>query len=317
MYFSPCSHPHPNTTLTQSLSEKISSTVDSSCSLAVSVSSDPDVPSLPRSNSSAITIVTPATESSSSSSKREGMRRADRIAAASDISNASSLSFSSISGLSPSSSSNSSSRRTLDVTTNVTVVSDGDDGDEEEEEEEKEEEEGRYSRASSPTRCPHHLRHIPSLHLDVPRKQVPQRRSTMAHQQTCSLHCHLPSRPLGVLMVFRRRQQHTRRSDDTSQDISSSIYDRPWPSRPTREVAVQATPSVEDSLGQSHVDASDGDVSSDYCRYLSESGVSQASQCEDVVTAAGDNSGREGGKITLKKCLLLVKSLLVYKLISH
>ncbi|BHF69551.1 hypothetical protein SprV_0301259700 [Sparganum proliferum] len=355
--------PTPITTLTQSLSEKISSTVDSSCSLAVSVSSDPDVSSLPRSNSSAITIVTPATESSSSSrreemsradrtatasvisntsslsfssisglssssssnsinrissSRREEMSRDDRTATASVISNTSSLSFSSISGLSSSSSSNSSSRRTLNVTTNATVVSDGDDGDDEKEqedddddddEEEEEEGEGRYSRASSPTRCPHHLRHISSPHLDMPRKRVPHRRSTMAHQQTCSLHRHLPLHPLGVLMVFRWRHQHTRQADDTSQDISSSIYDRPWPTRPKRDAAVQASPSVEDWFGQSQVvDASDGEVSSGYQRYLGDSGVSQASQCGNVVLAAGDCSGRgeelmavdanDGGELT-------------------
>nr|VZI46778.1 unnamed protein product [Spirometra erinaceieuropaei] len=97
--------PTPITTPTQSLSENISSAVDSSGSLAVSVSSDQHVSSLPRSYSSAITIVTSATESSSSSSsssKREETSRDDRIATASVISNTSSLSFSSISGISSS-----------------------------------------------------------------------------------------------------------------------------------------------------------------------------------------------------------------------
>ncbi|KAL7059525.1 hypothetical protein AAHC03_013657 [Spirometra sp. Aus1] len=150
----------------------------------------------------------------------------------------------------------------------------------------------------------------------MPRKRVPQRRPTMAHQQTCSLHLHPPLRSLGVLMVFHWRHQHTRRSDDTSQDISSSIYDLPWSSRPKRDAAVQATPSVEDSLGHSQVDASECDALGDYHRYLSENGVSQVSQCADVVTAAGDNSLPGEGKITLKKCLFLTKSLLVGQLIS-
>ncbi|VDK44119.1 unnamed protein product [Dibothriocephalus latus] len=60
-------------------------------------------------------------------------------------------------------------------------------------------------------------------------------------------HCLLLFCPLGVLMLVRWGQELTKHADDTSEDVSSSIYDWSWPPIAMKEIAVQTTPSPGDS----------------------------------------------------------------------
>ncbi|VDN16694.1 unnamed protein product, partial [Dibothriocephalus latus] len=164
-------------------------------------------------------------------------------------------------------------------------------GEEGEEMEEEGEEAGRYTRVPSPSSCASHLRSISSPEVEGPRKRVPKSPSTKSYQETNSLRRHLPRRPCGVLMLVRWEQEPTKRADDTSQDVSSSIYDWPWPPITTREIAVQASPPPDDSAVSTPV--SFMGASEVFKDLFSESSNGREQAQKDRATGAGDTMPQE------------------------
>ncbi|VDN22851.1 unnamed protein product [Dibothriocephalus latus] len=168
-----------------------------------------------------------------------------------------------------------------------------------EEMEEEGEEAGRYTRVPSPSSCASHLRSISSPEVEGPRKRMPKSPSTKSYQETNSLRRHLPRRPCGVLMLVRWGQEPTKCADDTSLDVSSSIYDWPWPPITTREIAVQASPPPNDSEVSTPVTSTGAfDVFQDL---LNESANSRENEQKHRATGAGDTMPQEEVKIPLMR----------------